>query len=112
MRGDILDSLLWVAVEMRDAFVQLPKQLLDLAIQAAVLSNELSRGHNFPAAPRRVYLAYPTDLARVIKFLGREVLPHEEISLPRVHSVAQVLKVVQHDGVGEGLRLACGEPVM
>lgn len=95
---------------MRHPLIQLLKQILYTSIQPAL--GELRRRHDLPAAPRRVDFAHTANLARVVVLLGREVLPHEEVCLARVDGVAQLLKRVEHDVVGVGLRVWSGQPAV
>lgn len=97
-----------VGIEISHTLIQLLKQILHAGIQPSSLSSELRRRHNLPAAPGRVNLAHAADLPGVVKLLGGKVLPHEEVGLARVDGVAQLLKGVEDDGVGEGLCAAAG----
>lgn len=95
---------------MSNALVQPAKQVLDPRVEPVL--RQLGRRDNLPAAPGRVDLADAADLARVVVLLGGEVLPHEEVGGARVDGVAQVLKRVEDDGVGEGLRGGGGQPAL
>lgn len=97
-------------IEMSNALVQSAKQVLDPSVEPIL--GQLCRRDNLPATPGGVDLADAADLARVVVLLGGEVLPHEEVGGARVDGIAQVLKGVEDDGVGEGLRVGGGEPAL
>lgn len=108
--ADVLDGFVLVLVEVLDALVELLHQILNPVVQLLLLlaREEFSAGDNLPATPGRVNLTHAADLTVVVVALGREVLPHEEVDLAAVGGVAQVLKRVEHDKVGVGLRARVG----